>query len=65
MWPIVNVALQGVLGKAIGVLGLAGAQATAMNLAGQTVIHGLAVASGPIGWVISGASIAATIIHAL
>jgi hypothetical protein len=62
MWPFVNVALQAGLGGAIKVLGLAGAKAAAANLAGQGVIHGLAVAAGPIGWAVGGALTVATIL---
>jgi uncharacterized protein YaaW (UPF0174 family) len=57
MWPFVNVALQAGLGKAIHAVGAAGVQAAAMNLAGQGVIHAIAVAAGPVGWALTGASL--------
>jgi hypothetical protein len=63
MLPLVNVALQAVMGGGIHLLGLGGAQAAAANLAGQTVIHYIAVASGPIGWTVGGALTAATILY--
>jgi hypothetical protein len=62
MWPFVNVALQAGLGGAIKLLGLAGANAAAANLAGQGVIHVVAAAAGPIGWAVSGALTVATLI---
>jgi uncharacterized protein YaaW (UPF0174 family) len=58
MWPIVNVFLQAGLSKAIHVVGVVGAKAATANLAGQGLIHGVAVAAGPVGWVITGATIA-------
>jgi hypothetical protein len=54
MWPVINVLLQSGLGSLLPVLGATGAQAVAVNTAGQAAIHGLAVVAGPAGWVISG-----------
>jgi hypothetical protein len=45
MLPAIAVALQSVLSSFIGFIGATGATATAVNLAGQAAIHGLAVAS--------------------
>lgn len=58
MWIIANTILQSALSGAIRVAAVHGAQAAAMNLAGQAMIHGIAVAAGPIGWAMTGASIA-------
>jgi hypothetical protein len=57
MWMILSVLLQTV--------GLAGAQAAAANLVGQAMIHGLAVAAGPIGWVASGIYTGYTVMKAI
>jgi hypothetical protein len=57
MLPIVNVALQAGLGAFIRAAGFAGAQAAAVNLAGQCAIHAVAGIAGfaqPIGWAVSG-----------
>jgi hypothetical protein len=54
MFPFVNVALQAVLSRIIKTLGVKGAQAAAVNLFGQSVIHRIGVAAGPIGWTMGG-----------
>jgi uncharacterized protein YaaW (UPF0174 family) len=61
MWMVVNVALQSVLSTAIKVVGVTGAEAAAMNLGGQAVIHTIATVAAPVGWVLTGASVAYTI----
>jgi hypothetical protein len=64
MWPCINVLLQAGLSSVIHFVGATGAQATAVNLAGQGMIHGLAVAgavaTGPVGWIVGGALSALT-----
>jgi hypothetical protein len=55
MFPVVNVALQAAGSTVIHVVGATGAAAVAANLGMQSVIHAVAVASGPVGWAISGA----------
>jgi hypothetical protein len=51
MFMIVNTLLQSALGGLIHVAGLHGAQAAAMNLAGQAVIHGINLAARPVSWI--------------
>jgi hypothetical protein len=54
------VALQAILSWGIHSLGLVGAQAAAANLAGQAVIHGIAVAGAGIAAASSGIAVAGT-----
>jgi hypothetical protein len=61
MNPFVNVALQAVLSGIIKVIGVKGAQAAAANLFGQSVIRGIGVAAGPVGWVMGGVMTAYTL----
>jgi hypothetical protein len=59
MFPFVNVALQAGLSGIIKGAALTGAKAAATNLLGQSVIHGIAVASGPVGWMVVGGVVVA------
>jgi uncharacterized protein YaaW (UPF0174 family) len=57
MSPILNIAFQRVLSTVIKTLGFAGTKAAAVNVAGQGVIHGINVAAGPVGWVLTEATL--------
>jgi hypothetical protein len=48
MFALGIVALQADLNRIIKIIGVKGAQAAAMNLFGQSVIHRIGVATGPV-----------------